>query len=300
MRKLAGTVIGIGLGIMVLMLSMTGRGGTFSLGTEAVDIRKPIVAEGFSSISVKGSSTDIEIMRGSGENIEVALEGRASAKYLDDLDIIVSKSSNTLQIEPVIPEFIRSFGINILSVDLVVTLPDQVLDLIKVEAGSGNIRAVHTQASEILLETRSGNVTFAQVEAAEIQVYTGAGNVTGEHFQADRVSFDTGSGNVKLMDGSGKLNGEVGSGNITVAYDTLEQDTDLKAGSGNVNIQTRKPESLAFDFSADSGEIKIGWPYKTITNGEREDSENLTGHFGGGEVALKVSSGSGNIRLVQR
>lgn len=54
------------------------------------------------------------------------------------------------------------------------------------------------------------------------------------------------------------LQGKTGSGNIVVKADNFQYSADLETGSGDVIVNVaKKPNSLAVDFQAGSGEGKI-------------------------------------------
>ena len=126
----------------------------------------------------------------------------------------------------------------------------------------------------------------------------GSGNATVDTFEAASLTFEASSGNVKLLDGSAKITGNIGSGNIRYQTARLTQDVRLKAGSGNVEIEVdEEPSSLKVEFRTGSGDSDIDWD--GIKYDIKEEGD-VSGQFGDGEVLLEVTTGSGNIDFERR
>lgn len=303
-------------GVIGIVITFSGDDNLLDFGTTSVNMGETVDANAITAVNVKGSSVNVEIGRGSGPDILVALEGRASEKFLDDIGLKLNTNGSTLTIEPEMPRGF-SIGINILDIKLRVELPekqwndvnvdvgsgnialsDVAAERLALEAGSGNIEASRIGGGSVQLRTGSGNQRLAEARADAIELKVGSGNVTVDTFEARSLSFDATSGNVKLFDGTAEVTGNIGSGNIRYETAELAKDVRLKAGSGNVTIELdEEPKSLQVEFRTGSGDSDIDWDGMQYDIKEEGD---ISGKFGDGAVLLQVTTGSGNIELERR
>ncbi len=304
-------------GVIGIIMTFSGDDDLLDFGTKSVDMGETVAADAVKEITVKGSSMDVEIVRGSGADIRVALEGRASAKFIDDIDLEVLTEGGELTIQPKMPRGF-SIGINIVNVTLRVELPERQWERIRVDVGSGNIALSDVQADTLALDAGSGNIEAERIAGTSVSLHSGSGNQRLSHvkatdaiqldmgsgnaeldtFEAASLTFEASSGNVKLLDGSAKITGNVGSGNIRYEAARLTQDMRLKAGSGNVRIELdEEPSSLKVEFRTGSGDSDIDWG--GIKYDIKEEGD-VSGQFGDGAVMLEVTTGSGNIDFERR
>jgi lia operon protein LiaG len=299
MKKLTAAALLIIAGLLIVFANLP-LPSAFSFGTEHINIRETYSKEAVDSIYIRSGSTDVEVVRGESNQIEISLTGRASKKYVPDLKLDTELEGGRLTIEPVVKDNIWSFGINVLSVDVVVALPDQVWDSVELQVGSGNIGLSKLNAKSLTASTQSGNIKMKDLQADEITTRASSGNTNVSGYHTRTLAFKTGSGNVTIEDGSGEVKGETGSGNIIVKADSIASDMDVETGSGNVSIQlAEEPKSLTFEFTTKSGRSSIDWPYRSASTDGEEDTHR-TGIFGDGSVRLVAESGSGNITVKQR
>ncbi len=304
-------------GVIGIIITFSGDDKIMDFGTKSINMGETADAAEVTAISVEGSSVDVELKRGTGSDIRIALEGRASAKFIDDIDLDVRTEGGKLTIEPKMPSGF-SIGINILNVKLRVELPERQWESVTVDVGSGNIALSDVQAVTLALDAGSGNIEADRIEGKSVSLHSGSGNqrlsnvkaadairldmgsgnATVDTFEASSLTFEASSGNVKLLDGSAKITGNVGSGNIRYQTARLTQDVRLKAGSGNVEIELdEEPSSLKVEFRTGSGDSDIDWD--GIKYDIKEEGD-VSGQFGDGEALLEVTTGSGNIDFERR
>jgi|GEM_PF-5068063 len=223
---------------------------------ENVDIRETFRHDIVDLVEVHIDSADVRIVRGAGDEIEVALLGKASGKYLSNLKLNATVQGSKLTVKPEITDDHSTFGIHRMSVGVVVTLPDKVWDSVEIQVGSGNLEMSQVHAEVVHASTSSGNAKLHSIEAETIEITLGSGDIRfqdiaaeamfvstdsgkteGSNYRTSKLFFESGSGDVTLTDGTGELTGGVDSGNITVIADSIEQDMKLETGSGNITVQ---------------------------------------------------------------
>ncbi|PZD95458.1 hypothetical protein DNH61_13060 [Paenibacillus sambharensis] len=321
MRK--SVIVGLILvvaGIAGVLATFSGDDNILSFGSQEVNLAKEVPSAEIRSIVVNSGGTDIRVIRSREAGIiRINLEGEASARYLDDMELKAELSGDgTLEIKPVIGDnFV--IGFSVLNLALTVQLPEQLWDEVEVSAGSGDIivEDVHaarslvintgsgnieadTVAGEIVnVSTGSGDQELAGVSGSRMNIEAGSGNVTVTSFEFQELGFSAGSGDVELVDGSARLTGETGSGNIRYEADRLVAPARLDAGSGDVTVRLQEePQSLLVNFKTSSGDRKIGFDGMQVSSQDEEGD--ITGSFGSGEIELHVETGSGNFHLGPR
>ncbi|WP_168123593.1 DUF4097 family beta strand repeat-containing protein [Paenibacillus sp. HB172176] len=263
---------------------------------------------------INSKSINVEVVQGTGAEALVAIKGKASKNIANQLKINAEQSGNQLTIDPNQPKGI-SFGFIGNQVTMTVALPEKqwkqvqleissgnlVLEqlsseAISIDAGSGNVAIADSELDSLSIDQGSGNMKLSNVRANTMDLDNSSGNTKLEDYYAEHIKFHSGSGNVAISNGEGGISGNAGSGNIVVTTDDITQDTDLKAGSGNITIKlNHAPESLAVSYDGGSGDGDIlldGFSY----HGEHHH-DSFEGVFGSGETTLKVRTGSGNFTL---
>lgn len=287
--------------LILLLAGLVGGGFTFagsdlSFGLKEVDIRKEIPAAGIARLKVEFGSMDVALVKGKADVIEAAATGKANGKALKKIRVELVKEGDTAILKSDADTGF-TMGLNIVNVNLEISLPERQYDSIIVDSGSGDISFEGLKASVLELDNGSGNVEISEVEADGAKIKTSSGNLSIEESRMNELETTVGSGNIRLTDVEGAIRAKTSSGNIRVELDALMHPLEARSGSGNVTIQTKKaPESAAVSYSTGSGTFRIDWG-----GGEKKgDADTDTIVFGNGEIPVRLSAGSGNISLKQR
>ena len=156
-------------------------------------------------------------------------------------------------------------------------------------SGSGDIGddGVGQNAS---LRTGSGSI-HATGLGRGFTASTGSGSIYAEQAGEGDVSASTGSGNIELRNLRGGLVARTGSGDIKLSG-TPASPWRVQTGSGGVDYW---PSSAGFNVNAfaGSGGIKIDPPMAGRSGGHHH----VTGSVNGGGPEVRISTGSGGIRV---
>src|SRR5436305_838315 len=86
------------------------------------------------------------------------------------------------------------------------------------------------------------------------------------------VAVDGGAGNIKISDITGKMNVEIGAGNVTMRGVTLSGSSSVRAGAGNIETQGALTPATNLDLSAGAGDVGLTLPGDTRTHVEATTS----------------------------
>jgi DUF4097 and DUF4098 domain-containing protein YvlB len=162
--------------------------------------------------------------------------------------------------------------------------------MLEASSGSGDVvdDGVGVDAK---LNTGSGNIHATGLKQS-FTVETGSGDIYAEQSGSGDVKADTGSGNIELKNVSGGLRAQTGSGDIKLGGQP-KAGWHITTGSGTVELwAANAPMNL--EASTGSGDIH--------TDGITMDSvmsnhHNLTARLHGGGPAVRIETGSGDIRI---
>ncbi len=287
--------------LILLLAGLVGGGFTFagsdlSFGLKEVDIRKEIPAAGITRLKVESGSMDVTLVKGKSDVIEAAATGKANGKALKKIRVDLLKEGDTAILKSDANTGF-TMGINIVNVNVEITLPERQYDSIIVDSGSGDVSFEGLKTSILELDNGSGNVEISEVEAEGVIVKTSSGNLSIEQSRMNELETTVGSGNIRLTDVEGAIKSKTSSGNIRIELDALIHPLEARSGSGNVTVLTeRAPNSAAVSYSTGSGSFRNDW-----SGGEKKgDADTDTIVFGNGEIPVHLSAGSGNISLKQR
>ena len=156
-------------------------------------------------------------------------------------------------------------------------------------SGSGNINndGVGENAS---LHTGSGNIHATGLRGG-FTASTGSGEIYVEQAGQGDAKASTGSGNIELRNLRGGLTARTGSGDLKIGG-TPASLWQVHTGSGNVELW---PGNTGFDLNAStgSGSVHSDHPISEQTGSHHH----VTGRVNGGGPEVRVSTGSGDIRV---
>ena len=183
-----------------------------------------------------------------------------------------------------------------------------------VDVASAPVRTENTSGS-LFVDTGSGSVDVIDAEG-DVSVDTGSGSVEVTGSRGDILHVDTGSGSVDVTEVNVRdLNIDTGSGRITVTRATMSSglldtgsgsvriellsdvdDLTVDTGSGSVTVEFPPELGARLDLESSSGSIDFSVPI-TVTEFNRSS---LRGEIGDGRGMIRIDTGSGSIRFIQR
>ncbi|MDE3149129.1 MAG: DUF4097 family beta strand repeat protein [Acidobacteriota bacterium] len=155
--------------------------------------------------------------------------------------------------------------------------------------GSGNV-VDDGVGKNAKLNSGSGNIHATGLQG-DFSVSTGSGNIYAEQTGQGDVKAGTGSGNIELRNLRGGLHASTGSGDIKVGGAPTSA-WKLETGSGNVEYSA---DNAAFMLNASTGSGSIHVD-REMTQGKSE-RHHVTGKINGGGSMVRISTGSGDIRV---
>jgi DUF4097 and DUF4098 domain-containing protein YvlB len=109
-----------------------------------------------------------------------------------------------------------------------------------------------------------------------------------------RVKVGTGSGGMRLGRVRARtLEAQTGSGPLEVELAPGLEEATLGTGSGGVTVRVPPALGATFELTTGSGGVSAGVPVQVA----RQDRSRLLGRVGDGRARVRVSSGSGDVRL---
>jgi DUF4097 and DUF4098 domain-containing protein YvlB len=157
------------------------------------------------------------------------------------------------------------------SIDYDITMPRGTQ--LEASSGSGDLQLRDT-GGPVKANTGSGSID-ASGATGMVDLGTGSGEIRGELHAANDVKAHTGSGEIEV-------GGHPGSG------------WKVETGSGSVTINTGGGAHFTLDASTGSGSVHSDPP---LAMHGSIDRHHVQGEIGGGGPTVRVSTGSGDIRI---
>ena len=158
-------------------------------------------------------------------------------------------------------------------------------------------RGVHYNFEHI--STASGNISATGV-AGRLKVNTASGDVTVSDVSGE-ISASSASGNVRVGEIRGTVNASTASGDVNVEIAQLEGTGNMKFSTASGNVSVRLPSTLDADvfMSTASGSLETDFPIE-VKKPRYGPSSQARGLLGSGSRTLRISSASGDVRLLSR
>ena len=159
---------------------------------------------------------------------------------------------------------------------------------IQIEGATGDVRAA----------TGSGSIELADIKSAILRASTGSGRITGRRIETERLEASSGSGGITLdVVTARNVRSTSGSGSVRLDLRQVPRDLTSRSGSGSVEVSLPSEVNAEIDITTGSGGISSEFPVTMESVRRRE----LRGRIGtGADGFLRVSTGSGSVRILQR
>jgi lia operon protein LiaG len=162
-----------------------------------------------------------------------------------------------------------------------------------VDVGSGRVRVQQAEGL-VDVDTGSGSVELSGIRASRLRVDTGSGGVSGRAIDAAEMNVDVGSGSVRLADVRvGQAVIDTGSGGVQLGLGSAVRSLRIGTGSGGVTLTVPPTFGAAFEIRTGSGGINIDLPTESMNRSR----SSLSARTGDGEGRVRISTGSGGVRV---
>ncbi|WP_174613022.1 DUF4097 family beta strand repeat-containing protein [Virgibacillus ihumii] len=283
-------------------------------------IQEEKVIEGgkVNTIRITSGLADVHVAAGSGDDIQILLEGEISESVADNLEFNVRQNGSILAVNVKKHKGIV-FGAIKSDLHLYVTVPSKVYEDFHVKLGSGDcivnnidtksytgiissgnqiIAGLHAK-KQLMLKGSSGDLLVKNSHADSVMAWVTSGSINISDLVWKRAKFDATSGEIEIS--SDKLASDtackVTSGDIRVHSGFFEGELDCRATSGDVEISSEMfPEDLHVDCHISSGSRKVRIEGLT---GVEEQKGRFHGVRGDGSAnSIRALTTSGNIRIL--
>ena len=239
---------------------------------KAVSIDRKYSAKFVKKIGIQTISTDVTIVKGTGDQIELTLKGNFPDGGEQSLQTEVT--DDTLSVRTVESakrgDWNLSFNLDDEASGLTIRLPKDV--------------------DNITLKTVSGDIEFNDRTLKELSVESTSGDVTLKRADFDKMIFRTVSGDVlckfcKVRNFEGKTV----SGDISIAFLNPDPNVEVKTTSGDTELRFEKNPDVQVTFNTVSGDMKM--------NAKFGNAEEGNARLGKGKGKLFVKSVSGDFDI---
>jgi DUF4097 and DUF4098 domain-containing protein YvlB len=258
-----------------------------ALASEA-NFERTLNVNGKVELTVNTGSGNIHLTRGSGNQVHVV--GHVKSNWGESADRVREIAANPPieQTGNIIHIGLRHENYHNISIEYEIQAPEDTF----LDAGSGSGNVTDEGVGEnAKLSTGSGNIHATGLRGG-FKVDTGSGDIYAEGSGDGDVKAQTGSGNIELKEVHGGLRAGTGSGDIKVNGDP-QSDWKLETGSGSVEMW---PGNSGFTLDASTGSGSVHTDGEMTVQGSF-DRHHITGKVHGGGPTVRVSTGSGDIRV---
>ncbi|CAM4118871.1 DUF4097 domain-containing protein [Mesobacillus thioparans] len=242
-------------------------------------------------ITIDVSSVETKIVPEARDDVRAELDGKGSVKVKqqgDEIQVSVKRKGFF---------WFNWFGMD--QTSLTVYIPDDYEKDMDIELGSGKIAFKGKSAQQpmklrnLAIDVGSGSLTLENFDVENLEHQSSSGEVNMESIDAATGSFDVSSGSVQIKNYSGKLAGDVSSGELEIQMNQLTDDVSLNVSSGYIELDLPDDSDFTLNGKISSGDITSDFPLEN-----KEESDNrLRGKHGNGKFEINADVSSGNIKI---
>lgn len=199
--------------------------------------------------------------------------------------------------------------------DLVITLPRKEYDDVTINAASGEVEIKELVSKNFDANSASGNMNY-NIFAEDIKISTLSGNVqlnnctdrkakklkltstSGDHsvsgFMTEKFAFESTSGCITADGISGEGEVDITSGEIELAYALWDNELDINAVSGSIDVTLPFDSGVMVELSAASGgvDVLLGGKTEITVDGETGMASGATETHLSGDCETGIIGGS--------
>jgi Putative adhesin len=175
-----------------------------------------------------------------------------------------------------------------ISIDYEITTPRG--SNVNADSGSGDLR-ISGVSGGLKASTGSGSIDADGIGGA-VALDTGSGDIKAQLNSPSSTKAQTGSGSIQINGVVGGLKAGTGSGDIEIQGQPTS-DWKLETGSGSVTLGVGNAH-FSLDASTGSGTVHSDPP---ITTHGSLEKHHIMGDINGGGPTVRVSTGSGDVRI---
>jgi lia operon protein LiaG len=313
---LATTVITYSIGFLIIRFT---GGGSFNINKQSFDkqISKNFIEQIFSfnidkqSHNINKNKTsklqgvkeiDIEAAAASVNIIPEAAEGNGVKAHL--YGSTTDSSNNEPELECYISNNIlyvnekrnSKFAINIgngeQNLKLDVYVPASYSEDMKLDVAVGELNLNNFKLNNLDCDLSVGKAKLNNINAKTFDYKNSTGDLEAVGLHTEKSSLKASIGKINVSDFTGDLNAENSTGNIDVKYATFDNNVDIKASIGRIQLQLPSKAQFYIDADASFGEITCDFPVTVIEN---KKHGTLQGTVINNKNKVKLNVSTGNI-----
>lgn len=290
---LAVMLIAYGIGAIIMFTSPRSAFNGEKSSYE-IDQVKTASLSGIKEVKVNVSSTGINIIPYAESEVKAHLNGNiVSMGTYTKPDLECYTSGSTLYVNVKNNNKIN-FGFFSSSMKLDVYIPSNYSNELKLTSSSGSIHVKDLKLSSLQCTASSGSTTIDNVAADNFEYNCSSGSITANGLTTKNTKLSSSSGSKKLTGFTGNLRSSSSSGSTRVEYASFDNDIDISASSGSVEITLPENSTFYIDASASSGSIRTDFPVTVVGS---SDKRQLKGVVGNDKNKVKIHTSSGSIRI---
>ena len=286
---------------------------TAAVAASADDWEKSYDAGPNAELRVESGDADIRITGSGRGDIHARVTTRGWRIGDDEVRIIEAQTGSRVSIEVRLPRTRWGWGGGIRrSVLIEVSVPSS--SFVSVRTGDGNID-LEDITGGTRARTGDGRITATRLEGI-VEMKSGDGNINADSLRGE-LEITTNDGTISARDVEGQLVARTGDGNLrvegrfetldlrtgdgniqTTAFDGSVIDRDWRLQTGDGNLTLRLPDSFAADLDARTGDGSVEVDLPVSVSGKIKKSH-IQGKMNGGGGPLRLTTGDGNIRVVE-
>jgi lia operon protein LiaG len=290
----------VSLGIAAVLFFATGMKGPWVPGNGfTVDDRETLDLNGTKQIDVRTSSTDVHIMAGESDTVQMWLHGTVYTGESDAVPELEAEQKGDMLEIALKRKDGRKWVLGFFSSDLIleIQVPKHYRGALIVHTSSGDVEINDQILSELSVETSSGTMQLRDIQATTIVMDSSSGDQTVEGMKAERSNLTSSSGEIRVRDLEGGVKAKSSSGDITLRYSRFTSDLEVRSSSGDVGLYLTETAEFRVEARASSGDIDCAYPV-TLSDADGEMHKNrLYGTVGAGTHRVSVKTSSGDITI---
>ena len=258
--------------IVLFVILFIVLGGTFfyqAWNKFGSDSNKVVIEdESFSTIEVLSDNATVEIIPTNSSTTTVEYIGEKSKNKKYEFSADVKNDTLTVKFKEKGWSF-SLFDLSFSKMELLIKVPENQYDMVKVENENGKIKAEKLDAKNISFETDNGSIEMKNIDSVTT------------HVQSD-------NGKIMLEQVNGEIIGKTDNGRIMLETNNLDRPIELTTDNGRIEIMTTtEPTNGIIDVKTDNGKIDVF------------GKKNEQTVFGKGKNLIKLRTDNGGITVTK-
>ncbi|WP_234122735.1 DUF4097 family beta strand repeat-containing protein [Clostridium hydrogenum] len=272
-----------------------GAHGIFHLSSHDYNYHdsKTMQLDGIDEISIDLSAGNVKFNNEGTNAIKVKVDGTITSSSSTKPQLKCYKQGGILYIE-LIRDHGIIFGDYSQNIDVNISLPTAYRNNMKIVSSAGDVDISGYEFKALNCKLSAGSLVMNNMSADKFTYKNYAGDLKADNLKTKSSEVRASAGKIQITGFTGDIEGNNSAGDTDIQYNKFNNNIDLTATAGQIELTLPKDSKFKLDAAASVGSIESNFSGINVSG---EISKSASGEIGKSNNIIKLKNTAGNIKI---